>query len=355
MARALQLAQRGCFTTHPNPRVGCVIVDKGQVVGEGFHERAGAAHAEAAALHAAAERARGATVYVTLEPCSHHGRTPPCADALIAAGIGRVVAAMQDPNPLVAGQGMARLRAAGIVVDCGLMRAQAEQLNRGFILRMTQGRPFVTLKLAASLDGRTAMASGESRWISSQAARDDVHRLRAAAGAVLTSRATVAADDPALTVRLPGEWRQPDRIVLDTRGQVPATAKVWQEGARRVRLLGNDGAVARSTPIEGVESCAVAIGEDGRIALPAALQTLGHLEINEVLVECGPVLAGSLLQQGCVDELVLYLAPTLLGHDARPMAHLPALQSLADRIRLTLADTRAVGPDLRLTLRPNRI
>lgn len=355
MARALQLAQRGCFTTQPNPRVGCVIVKNDEVIGEGYHARAGQAHAEVVALHAAGEHARGATAYVTLEPCNHQGRTPPCTDALIAAGISRVVVAMQDPNPLVVGQGMARLRDAGIVVECGLMQAQAAVLNRGFIMRMSQGRPFVTLKLAASLDGRTAMASGESRWISSEAARADVHRLRAAAGAVLSSRATVIADDPALTVRLPGTWRQPDRIVLDTHGQVPATAKVWQDGARRIRILGHDLTGSAAAEIKGVESRVVETREDGRISLPAALQALGQLEINEVLVECGPTLAGSLLQQYAVDELVLYLAPTLLGHAARPMAILPALDTLADRIQLTLADTRAVGPDLRLTLRPDRI
>ncbi|MGH8460550.1 MAG: bifunctional diaminohydroxyphosphoribosylaminopyrimidine deaminase/5-amino-6-(5-phosphoribosylamino)uracil reductase RibD [Stenotrophobium sp.] len=344
MARALQLAQRGLYSTQPNPRVGCVIVGDSGVIGEGFHECAGKPHAEVIALRAASEHARGATAYVTLEPCSHHGRTPPCADALLAAGIRRVVVAMQDPNPLVAGQGIARLRAAGITVECGLMQAQAEILNRGFISRMTRGRPFVTLKLAASLDGRTAMASGESQWISSEAARADVHRLRAEAGAVLTSSATVLADDPELTVRHVDTPRQPDRIVLDPRGRVSVGAKVWNEGARRILLT----ARAQSAVPAGVEVSRLK-GEGGYFSLSAAFAELGRLQVNEVLVECGPTLAGLLLHAETVDELVLYLAPCLLGDAARPLARLPNIERLSQRVQLAWRDVRAVGPDLRLT------
>ena len=345
MARALRLAQRGLYSTQPNPRVGCVIVRGDSVVGEGFHERAGEPHAEAIALRVAGDLAHGATAYVTLEPCSHHGRTPPCAGALIAAGIRRVVIAMQDPNPLVAGRGIARLRAAGITVECGLMQTQAEKLNRGFISRMSRGRPFVTLKLAASLDGRTAMASGESQWISSEAARADVHRLRAEAGAVLTSSATVLADDPALTVRHVDTLRQPDRIVLDPRGRVGAGAKVWNEGARRILLT----AQARSAVPAGVEVSRLN-GEGSYFSLTAAFAELGRLQINEVLAECGPTLAGLLLQAEVVDELVLYLAPCLLGDAARPLARLPNLERLSQRLQFEWRDVRAVGPDLRLTV-----
>jgi diaminohydroxyphosphoribosylaminopyrimidine deaminase/5-amino-6-(5-phosphoribosylamino)uracil reductase len=376
MARALRLAEQGRFTTQPNPHVGCVIVRDGRIVGEGFHQRAGEPHAEIHALHAAGDQARGADVFVSLEPCNHFGRTPPCVDALIAAGVRKVVVAMEDPNPQVAGQGLARLRAAGIEVECGLMQAQAQRLNRGFVSRMTRGRPFVTLKLAASLDGRTAMASGESQWISSEEARADVHRLRAEAGAVLTSSATVLADDPALTVRdfspspLAGEGRgegdgdtllrsdtvsarqirQPDRIVLDAHGRVPAAARVWQTGARRIWLTSQ--AAAQTAAPEGVEFSRLEADADGYVAPSPALAELARLQINEVLVECGPTLAGVLLKAEVVDELVLYLAPCLLGDAAAPLARLPGLEKLAQRLRLEWRDVRFVGPDLRLTASP---
>lgn len=357
MAQALRLAERGRASTQPNPRVGCVIVRDGAVVASGFHERAGQSHAEVHALRAAGERARGAELFVTLEPCCHHGRTPPCVDALIAAGVRKVWIAMQDPNPKVAGQGVEQLRAAGIEVEIGLMQNAAQQLNRGFVSRMTRERPFVTLKLAASADGRTAMASGESRWITSEESRADVHRLRAEAGAVLTSSETVLADDPALTVRnlssspQAGEEtvRQPDRIVLDARGRVPASARVWADGARRVLITTETASVSVSADVEVSRLPANAVGYP---PFELVLRELARLQINEVLVECGPQLAGLLLQAEAVDELVLYLAPCLLGDAARPLAVLPGLQRLSQKQSLVWRDVRAVGLDLRLTASP---
>jgi diaminohydroxyphosphoribosylaminopyrimidine deaminase / 5-amino-6-(5-phosphoribosylamino)uracil reductase len=352
MARALALAAKGRASTHPNPRVGCVIVRGGVIIGEGAHLQAGEPHAEVHALRMAGEDARGADVFVTLEPCNHHGRTPPCTEALIAAGVARVWAAMVDPNPLVAGQGLARLQAAGIATHTGLLRDAALALNRGFVRRMTQQRPFVTLKLAAGLDGRTAMASGESRWITGAAARADVHRLRAEAGAVLTSSATALADDPALTVR---DWfpdagsllRQPDRIVLDSAGRVPAQAAVWAEGARRFWFTARQPA---RVP-DGVQNLVMPRQPHG-LDLPAVLRALAAEHINELLVECGPNLAGALLQAGLVDELALYLAPRLLGHEARPLVTLPGLGTLAAAPHLHISDSRMVGDDLRLTAIP---
>lgn len=351
MARALQLAERGRASTHPNPRVGCVIVRDGEVVGEGWHQQAGGPHAEVLALRAAGEAARGAEMYVTLEPCSHHGRTPPCADVVVAAGVRKIWVASGDPNPRVAGQGIERLRAAGIAVETGVLESQALALNRGFVSRMTRLRPWLTLKLAASLDGRTAMASGESRWITGEAARADVHRLRAEAGAVLTGVGTVLADDPQLSCResecrksLP---RQPDRIVLDAEARVPVTAKVWADGARRFWFTADAGPAPN-----GVERIVVPRVQHG-LALDAVLAELAWREVNEVLAECGPRLAGALLQQGRVDELVIYLAPMLLGHDARPLAHLPGLERLSQRVRLEWLDLRQLGADLRLTARPH--
>ena len=347
MARALRLAERGRMTSHPNPSVGCVIVRDGEIVGEGFHARAGQPHAEPLALQQAGERARGAEMFVTLEPCSHFGRTPPCADAVIAAGIRKVWAALEDPNPQVAGQGFDRLRAAGVEVEVGLMQAEARQVHRSYLWRVTKGRPFVRLKLAASLDGRTAMASGESQWITSEAARADVHRLRAEAGAVLTSSATVLADDPELTVRHVATSRQPDRIVLDPRGRVSANAKIWSDGARRILLT------AQSQSAKPADVEVVQLDREGEyFSLNAAMKELGRLKINEVLVECGPTLAGLLLQAEVVDELVLYLAPSLLGDAARPLARLPNLEKLSQRVQLQWRDVRAVGPDLRLTAVP---
>jgi diaminohydroxyphosphoribosylaminopyrimidine deaminase/5-amino-6-(5-phosphoribosylamino)uracil reductase len=353
MARALELARRGLHTTHPNPRVGCVIVKRGIVVGEGFHARAGEPHAEVLALAKAGARALGADVYVTLEPCCHTGRTGPCTEALMDARVGRVIVAMEDPNPLMSGKGLAALRAAGIGAETGILEEEARALNRGFISRMTRGRPWVTLKLAMSLDGRTAMGSGESRWITGEAARADAHRLRAEAGAVLTSVDTVLADDPELTVRRVESARQPDRIVLDTLLRAPLEANVWKPGVRRI-------AIAVRPPEDrldalraaGVEVALAGTNRDGRVDLASALDTLGRMEINEVLVESGSKLAGALLQAGRVDELVLYVAASLLGDEARALAALPGLATLDQRIRLRYTDSRMVGEDLRITAVP---
>jgi diaminohydroxyphosphoribosylaminopyrimidine deaminase/5-amino-6-(5-phosphoribosylamino)uracil reductase len=341
MAHALRLAALGMHSTPPNPAVGCVILDaEGRVVGEGWHRRAGEAHAEPVALAAAGTAARGGTALVTLEPCSHHGRTPPCVEALVSAGIARVIAAIGDPNPRVAGSGLARLRDAGIGTAVGLCEAQARELNRGFFSRMERGRPWVTLKLGTSVDGRTALADGSSQWITSTAARADVQRLRARAAAIVTGIGTVLADDPALTVRDPTldlAGRVPLRVVLDTRGRTPATAKLRMDGQ----------------PTLVLSAATIAVDADGRIDLVVALQHLAALECNEVLVEAGPRLAGSFIAAGLVDEVVLYVAPTVLGGDARPAFTLPQpLAALAGSPRFRFHDVRQVGPDLRLTLRP---
>jgi diaminohydroxyphosphoribosylaminopyrimidine deaminase/5-amino-6-(5-phosphoribosylamino)uracil reductase len=351
MARALRLAERGRYTTQPNPRVGCVIVNNGEIVGEGAHLQAGEPHAEVHALRAAGERARGAEVFVTLEPCSHYGRTPPCADALIAAGVRKVFVAMHDPNPMVAGSGIARLRAAGIEVETGLLQTDARMLNRGFVSRMSRGRPWLTLKLAASLDARTATVSGESQWITGAEARLDVHRLRAEAGSVMTGGATVLADNPQLSAReLPFAVRQPDRVVLDSSARVPADARVWQGEARRFWLVGR----APAQRPAGVELIELPCADDGGIVLTDALAALAAHGVNETLLECGPRLAGAFLAAGLVDELLVYIAPMLLGHDARPLAYLPGLEHLSQRITLRFTGMRQVGADLRLTLRPLR-
>jgi diaminohydroxyphosphoribosylaminopyrimidine deaminase/5-amino-6-(5-phosphoribosylamino)uracil reductase len=355
MARALRLAALGKASTHPNPRVGCVIVRDGIVVGEGWHVRAGEPHAEVHALRAAGEQARGAHAYVTLEPCAHHGRTPPCVDALVAAGVAQVTVAAMDPNPRVAGRGVQRLRDAGIAVQVGLCEAEALRLNRGFISRFRRDRPWVTLKLAASLDGRTAMASGESRWITGPEARADAHRLRAEAGAVLVGADTVLADDPALTVR---DWeppegvplRQPDRIVVDGRARVGAVAKVWNnDGARRFHLCAE---AAPRVDIPGVECIVAGTDGAGRLLLPQMLQALAGHEVNEVLVEAGARLGGAFLQAGVVDEVLVYMAPVLLGEAARPLALLPGLSRLANAVRLEFEEVVWVGADLRMRLRP---
>ncbi len=374
MARALQLAARGLYTTDPNPRVGCVIVCGDEIVGEGFHARAGEPHAEIHALRAAGERARGATVYVTLEPCSHQGRTGPCADALIAAKPARVVVAMQDPNPKVSGNGLEKLRAAGIAVDVGVLAAEAQALNPGFISRMSRGRPFVRVKLAMSLDGRTAMASGESKWITGPEAREDVQRLRARSSAVLTGAGTVLADDPALTVRAQ-DWqysdydtygvrpvRQPLRVVIDRDLRVSPEARlVIGDGADAtgpVLIVAEDRVIAmppgqvRAAELRehpGVEVVGLP-APGGHIDLSALLAELARREVNELLVEAGATLAGAFMQAGLVDELVVYMAPVLLGSTARPLMDLP-IASMAGKIPVVFREVRAVGHDFRMTAR----
>lgn len=350
MARALRLAARGLATTDPNPRVGCVIAAGDEVVGEGYHERAGGPHAEVVALAAAGPRARDATAYVTLEPCSHHGRTPPCADALIAAGVARVVYAVGDPNPRVNGGGAARLREAGIEVSGGLLERSARELNPGFLSRMERGRPWVRLKLACSLDGRTALAGGESRWITGEAARQDVQRLRARASAIVTGVGTVLADDPRLDVRWPGAWRQPLRVVLDPRLQTPPTARILQPPGE-VLVLAAAGADAAAPLAADARVETVAGGPDA-LDLPSVLALLAGLEVNEVHAECGATLAGALLSASLVDEVVVYLAPVLLGEAGRPLAVLGELASMQQRLQLEIVSQRRVGPDLKLVLRP---
>ncbi len=350
MARALALAARGLETTAPNPRVGCVLVRDGEIVGEGWHRCAGEAHAEIHALEQAGERARGATAYVTLEPCSHFGRTPPCADALIGAGVARVVAAMEDPNPLVAGRGMARLRAAGIVTAHGLMETEAHELNIGFVSRMTRGRPWLRLKAAATLDGKTALNNGVSQWITGPDARRDGHRWRARACAVLTGIGTVRADDPQLSVRdVPCE-RQPLRVLIDARLEVSTKARIVNGEPILIATASEDR--ARSAPLlERGHQVVILPDAAGRVALPALMRELGRRGVNEVHAEAGFRLNGSLLREGCVDELLLYLAPMLAGDAARGLFNLPELRTLQAATRLELRDLRMVGADLRLIAR----
>ncbi|HEY8051265.1 MAG TPA: bifunctional diaminohydroxyphosphoribosylaminopyrimidine deaminase/5-amino-6-(5-phosphoribosylamino)uracil reductase RibD [Steroidobacteraceae bacterium] len=359
MQRALTLAARGLESTDPNPRVGCVIAQRGRVVGEGWHERAGEAHAEVAALRVAGAQAAGATVYVTLEPCSHHGRTPPCTDALIAARVARVVYSIADPNPLVNGQGAGLLRAAGITVEAGLLADEARELNAGFIQRMQRGRPLVRVKLAMSLDGRTALDNGASRWITGEAAREDVQHWRARSSAVLTGIGTVLADDPRLDVRLADEVpgrprRQPLRVVLDARLRTPADARLFASGGEVLILTALDTAddaraaelTERGARIESLPAVA------GRLALTTVIERLGELEANEVLVEAGPTLVGALLHASLVDELLVYVAPILLGPTARALVELPQLREITDAPAFSLIDTSQVGEDVRLRLRP---
>ncbi len=361
MAQALRLAGRGLYTTQPNPRVGCVIAHGEDVVGEGWHPRAGEPHAEVFALRAAGERARGATAYVTLEPCAHHGRTPPCADALIAAGVARVVVAAEDPFPQVDGRGIGKLRAAGIAVEAGLLREAARELNAGFFSRIERGRPFVRVKLAMSLDGRTALGNGESKWITGEAARADVQRWRARSSAILTGSGTVLADDPRLTVRLPaGEaFAPPLRVVLDRALRTPAGSHVL-DGSAPTLLLHAAGAgeaaadagwTAGDPRFAQVELAAVP-ERGGALDLHAALALLAGRGCNEVHVEAGPTLCGALLEAGLADELLLYVAPLLLGDHARPLLRLPPLAEMAARWRLRVLEQRTVGTDWRLRLRP---
>nr|WP_266170081.1 bifunctional diaminohydroxyphosphoribosylaminopyrimidine deaminase/5-amino-6-(5-phosphoribosylamino)uracil reductase RibD [Dyella subtropica] len=351
MAHALRLAERGLFTTQPNPRVGCVIAHGDVVVGEGWHQRAGEPHAEVFALRAAGERARGATAYVTLEPCAHHGRTPPCADALVAAGVSRVVIATEDPFPQVAGRGIGKLRGAGIVVESGLMREAGRELNIGFFSRIERGRPWVRVKLAMSLDGRTALANGESKWITGDAARADVQRWRARSSAILTGSGTVLADNPRLTVRLPeGEaFTAPLRVVLDRRLSTPTASHVLDHAAPTLVL--HAAGVVEPTHVAHVERALVA-EQNGQLDLAAVLRLLAERGCNEVHVEAGATLCGALLAAGLADELLIYMAPLLLGNHGRPLLQLPALSDMGERWNLQLLDQRMLGSDIRLRLRP---
>mgnify|MGYP001030766895 CR=1 FL=1 len=353
MARALRLAEKGLYSTSPNPRVGCVIVRDGVMAGSGWHQFAGGPHAEINALAAAGRAARGAAAYVTLEPCSHHGRTPPCAEALIAAGIARVIMAMEDPNPLVAGKGAALLRQAGIEVVAGLMETQAKALNAGFVSRMTRQRPWVRMKIAASLDGRAALNNGASQWITSEPARRDGHRLRARSCAVLTGIGTVLADNPELNVRYVETPRQPLRVVLDSGLHIPLDSRVLREGRALIFTAGAD--EEKIAVLRGMGANVIPLpGTDGKVDLGKMMQALAGLEINELLVEAGPRLNGALMQAGLVDELVIYLAPCLIGHAARGMVELPELATLQEKRALIIHDIRSIGADIRISAGPEK-
>ncbi len=351
MAHALRLAERGAYTTKPNPMVGCVIAHGDEIVGDGFHQRAGEPHAEVFALRAAGERARGATAYATLEPCAHAGRTPPCAQALIDAGIARLVAACGDPFERVAGKGFESLRAAGIVVEVGLMQAQARALNRGFFSRIERGRPWVRVKLAMSLDGHTALVSGESHWISSEASRADVQRWRARCGALMTASGTVLADDPLLTVRMDDDaaFVAPLRVVLDPGLAIPENSHILDDNAPTLLLHAPD---ARVAAYLRQRDRAMIPSHDGMLDLDAVLRLLATRGINEVQTEAGATLCGALLQAGLVDELLLYVVPVLLGARGKPLFGGWDAATMDERYDLQLIETRQVGPDLRLLLRP---
>jgi diaminohydroxyphosphoribosylaminopyrimidine deaminase/5-amino-6-(5-phosphoribosylamino)uracil reductase len=354
MQRALRLAERGLYTTDPNPRVGCVIVKDDSIVGEGWHQRAGEPHAEILALQQAGEQAAGASVYVTLEPCSHFGKTPPCADALVNAGVARVVAAMQDPNPAVAGSGFKRLRQHDIAVESGVLEQAARAINPGFIKRMECGRPYVRVKLAMSLDGRTAMASGESQWITGEDARRDVQHLRARSSVIMTGADTVLHDDPSLNVRLTseqlqisGEVRQPHRVLLDSQLRLPATAKLLSLQGKTTILTTKE--PAGDYPCDVVRLAAV----DGKLDLHRVMAWLAEMQVNEVHVEAGATLCGALLQTKLVDEIIVYMAPLIMGSKARGLFALPGVEHMADTIRLDLKDVRRIGKDLRIIATPS--
>jgi len=350
MARALALAERGLYTTTPNPRVGCVIVKAGEVAGEGWHERAGGAHAEVNALAVAGAAARGATAYVSLEPCVHQGRTGPCTEALAKAGVARVVAAMRDPNPVVAGKGLDTLQRAGIEATAGLMEEEARELNIGFVSRMTRSRPWVRMKIAASLDGRTALANGRSQWITGPEARRDGHHWRARACAVLTGAGTVHEDDPQLNVREVPTSRQPLRVVVDSRLETPPSARILEGGGALVFAAREDKAKIAALKAKGADVIVLPNGA-GKVELSALLKELARRELNEVHVEAGHRLNGSLLREGCVDELLVYLAPSILGDKARGMFELPELAELSGRRALRIQQVKMVGDDVRLLAR----
>ena len=349
MARAIRLAKQGLYTTDPNPRVGCVIVNNDNIVGEGWHERTGEAHAEIHALKQAGEQAQQATVYVTLEPCCHQGKTPPCSDALINAGVAKVVIAMRDPHSRVNGGGITQLEQAGIEVATGLLQQQAEALNPGFIKRMQQGRPFVRSKLAMSIDGRTAMASGESKWITSEASRQDVQQLRARSSAIVTGVGTVLADDPSMNVRLEGIERQPLRVIVDTNLSMPETAKMLSLPGRTIIMTCSDDDDAKQClENAGAEIISMPYCKTS-VDMESVLDKLGQMEVNEVLLETGATLSGAMLRAGLIDELVIYMAPIVMGDSARGLFHLPELQMMDERIDLDIVDMRAIDKDWRIT------
>ena len=353
MSAALELAKRGQYTVHPNPAVGCVVVNDHEIVGRGWHERAGEPHAEVWALEDAGEHARGATLYVTLEPCAHAGRTPPCAEAVIRSGVSRVVVASEDPNPLVRGKGISALQQAGIKVAAGICSEDALQLNRGFFKRMATDMPHVVLKAAVSLDGRIAMPDGESQWITGEESRRDGHRLRALASAVLTGSGTVKKDNPALTVRHVETARQPDRVVLDSLLSISPEARIFDESSRVYLFAAKRASIPRQLAEKSnLEIIACPDGQ-GQIDLTGMLKQCAIRQMNTILIEAGPRLGGNLLNQGLVDELVVYLAPDLLGTDAIPMFELTGIRRLAEKIRMRFMHAERLGPDIKIVLRPN--
>lgn len=361
MHRALSLAEKGLFTTDPNPRVGCVIVRDGTIIGEGWHERAGEPHAEVNALRAAGNRARGADAFVTLEPCSHTGRTPPCADALVAAGVRKVWVAQQDPNPQVSGQGLARLRQAGIEVESGLLATEAEALNPGFLKRMRSGKPWVRLKSGVSLDGKTALSNGESQWITSPQAREDVQYWRARSSAVLTGVDTVLADNPSLTVRSafirnqsPGGLRQPLRVVLDRNLRIPEDCTLLTDGGAIKVFTSEAGIRLKPELAARLDDAGALEVVDPGAGLDAVISRLGDLACNEILVEAGGKLTGAMLHERCWDEYCIYMAPRLLGPGSRDMADIPPVQSLGHTLDFAVSDVRCIGPDVRMILTPVR-
>lgn len=364
MAHALRLAERGLWSTDPNPRVGCVIVRDGEIVGEGWHQAAGEPHAEIHALQMAKDKAQGATCYVTLEPCCHQGSTPPCTDALIKSGITRIVVAMTDPNPLVSRQGLQALSKAGIMVNTGILSSEAEQLNPGFIMRMRHNRPYIRSKLGMSLDGRTAMASGESKWITSQDARRDVQCLRARSSAIMTGAGTVLADDPQLSVRVeelsacqlqsqPDTVKQPLRVIIDSHLSMQSDARMLKLPGKTIIFT----ASKSKSPIPMLETAGAEViylpNQSRDVDLPAACQMLAEeYEINEVLIETGATLSGAMLRAGLIDEMKIYMAPILMGNKARGLFDLPNIECLDQHISLDIVDIRAVGRDWRITAHP---
>jgi len=352
MSRAIELAKKGRYSAKPNPCVGCVIVQNNEIIGEGWHAKAGEPHAEVHALKQAGDAAKNATAYVTLEPCSHHGKTPPCADALIKAKVSRVVVAMQDPNPLVSGKGIAKLRAANIDVSFGLLEAEALEINAAFAHKMTTGKPRIISKVAMSLDGKTAMASGESKWITGSAAREDVHRLRAQSDMVLTGIGTVLADNPALTARdgLEGaQVRQPWRVILDSQLQTPRDSLVLNSDARTTVLTCSDDQYAISAiKNKGCDVQVLAANTNGQLDLNAVSEWLNAQSVNSVMIEAGAELNGAFLQAGLVDELVIYMAPSVLGSQARGAFVMPLISKLADKIELIHKQTSTLGEDIKL-------